>query len=79
MISELPSKTRRLRDRIAYWNPPNGEDIVKLRCLEKAGREMLDVILLNCPDNSERQKAIEKWEELISWGEKSIKRRRHIE
>jgi hypothetical protein len=73
-MPKLSPKARKIFDRIAYWNSPATEDIPKLQSLRVQCAELLEAILEKCPDNRERDRAVDAWELMLDSVEKSIKR-----
>lgn len=71
-MNRLSAQARARRDRILYWQSPTVDDLKSIRALEEMGSHMLESILAHCPDNHERDEAIDCLEVLLMWTRKSI-------
>lgn len=71
-MNHLSARSKALRDRILNWQSPTVDDLKNIRAIEQMGSQMLDSILAHCPDNHERDEAIDCLEVLLTWTRKSI-------
>ena len=71
-MKQLTPKAKALRERILHWQSPTVDDLKNIRAIELIGSQMLDTILAYCPDNHERDEAIDCLEVLLTWTRKSI-------
>jgi hypothetical protein len=70
--SRMPPKTEALHDRITKYDSPNQESLKKIAGIEYFWKELVEMVLVNCPDNREREKAIEHLETAKNWTRSSI-------
>lgn len=71
-MNQLSSEAKAMRERIINWQSPTVDDLRNIRALENTGEQLLDAILLHCPNNHERSEAIDYLEVLLTWTRKSI-------
>jgi hypothetical protein len=73
-MDKLSTEEKALRDRILNWQSPTVDDLKNIRAIEQIGTQMLETILQFCPNNHERDEAIDCLEVLLTWTRKSIVR-----
>jgi hypothetical protein len=71
-MAQLSNKAKAIRDRIINWQSPTVDDLKNIRAIELIWTQMLETILIYCPDNHEREEAIDCLEILLAWTRKSI-------
>lgn len=71
-MDQLSPEAKALRERILNWQSPTVEDLKSIRAIELVWAQLLDSILAYCPDNHERDEAIDSLEVLLTWTRKSI-------
>ena len=71
-MDQLSSEAKAMRERIIKWQSPTVDDLRNIRALENKGEQLLNAILLHCPNNHERAEAIDCLEVLLTWTRKSI-------
>lgn len=71
-MDHLSPEARAVRDRIVNWQSPTVDDLKNIRTIELMWTQMLEAILIYCPDNHERAEAIDYMEVLLTWVRKSI-------
>lgn len=70
----LAEKERAIYDRIAHWRSPSDEQVVQLATIRTIAGQLLYAILQRCPDNLEREEALEAWQWMVNRAEESVKR-----
>ena len=73
-MDKLSTEEKALRDRILNWQSPTVDDLKNIRAIEQIGTQMLETILQFCPNNHERDEAIDCLEVLLTCTRKSIVR-----
>ncbi len=71
-MNQLSSEAKAMRARIINWQSPTVDDLRNIRAVEQMGEQLLDAILLYCPNNHERSEALDSLEVLLTWTRKSI-------
>jgi hypothetical protein len=71
-MNQLSPQAKALRERILNWQSPTVDDLRNIRAVELIWAQMLDSVLMHCPDNHEREEAIDCLEVLLTWTRKSI-------
>ncbi|HEY9893416.1 MAG TPA: hypothetical protein V6D37_16805 [Candidatus Sericytochromatia bacterium] len=71
-MNKLSSEAKAMRARIINWQSPTVDDLKSIRTVEQMGEQLLDAILLYCPNNHERSEALDSLEVLLTWTRKSI-------
>jgi hypothetical protein len=60
-MNKLSSEAKAMRARIINWQSPTVDDLKSIRTVEQMGEQLLDAILLYCPNNHERSEALDLW------------------
>lgn len=72
---DMSSKTQQLLHRMAGWSSPSLEDFNDIKTIERIWEQLLYTLLTHCPDNWERQQALNRLEEVKFWARNSVTRK----